>query len=574
MPSRSARLGLAAAVTLAVGIWPAIAFAAGPPYPPPTPGTRVYDTAGVLAAGTERAAESTIASIEQRTGAQIVVYTQLASDGVTTEDAERDAIALMDQWGVGRKGFDDGLVILFDLRESDDCHGEVQLYAGPGFRATFLSNEERQSVFENDMLPLLRDCRLDDALLEGLAKVDARATPEHAATLERARQIDAVLGLVVAPLLLVVVAAWGAWHWLRYGRDPVYLDDPSIHIPAAPPGLTPAAGALVFDGKSTRRTLTTAMVDLASRGSIRFIEERTGFLGRGRPKVGIDVDLQSPPATTPEEERRRHLQTVRPISSAESFAYDKLRDLSTLGHIDPDEVPRFAQSVTEFNRKLETYVVEHGWFGRRPTDVFRSWLVAAGVVGVGGGALIVLGANLPSQGLVVVGAAGIAAGLFLALVANVMPARTMPGAMIRAMLAAYRRTLQTTMAQARSMGEVVEQAAIPLVQSADDAVVWGVALGLHEEVERVLQRTVDDLRDGRVSSGYVPGWYGTGSGSAGSGGSGAGFAPGLMSSSAVPNFGGMMAALSTIGTAPGGGGAGGFGGGGSGGGGGGAGGSF
>src|SRR3954452_14854098 len=67
--------------------------------------------------------------------------------------------------------------------------------------------------------------------------------------------------------------------------------------------------------------------------------------------------------------------------------------------------------------------------GRRPTDVFRSCLVAAGVVGVGGGALIVVGATLPSQGLVVVGAAGIAAGLFLALVANVMPARTMPGAM-------------------------------------------------------------------------------------------------------------------------------------------------
>ena len=49
----------------------------------------------------------------------------------------RTPIRLMDQWGVGRKGFDDGLVILFDLDRSRQ-HGQVQLYAGPGFRATFL----------------------------------------------------------------------------------------------------------------------------------------------------------------------------------------------------------------------------------------------------------------------------------------------------------------------------------------------------------------------------------------------------------------------------------------------------
>ena len=57
-----------------------------------------------------------------------------------------------------------------------------------------------------------------------------------------------------------------------------------------------------------------------------------------------------------------------------------------------------------------------------------------------------------------------------------------------------------------------------------------------------------------------------------------GLAPGMMSSSPIPNFGGMMAALGTIGNSPAssgsGGGGGGFSGGGSGGGGGGAGGGF
>jgi hypothetical protein len=145
------------------------------------------------------------------------------------------------------------------------------------------------------------------------------------------------------------------------------------------------------------------------------------------------------------------------------------------------------------------------------------------------------------------------------------------------MLEAYRRTLQKTMAQARSMGQVVEEAGIPLLESPDDAVVWGVALGLQEEVERVLARTLDDLREGRATVGYLPGWYSgpDAGGAGGPGGGSGGWAPGVMSGSAIPNFGGMMAALGTIGNSPASSGSGGgFGGGGSGGGGGGSGGGF
>src|SRR5205085_8489650 len=108
---------------------------------------------------------------------------------------EADARALMDQWGVGRKGIDDGLVILFDLNREDPCHGQVQLFAGPGFQAAYLTDAERQRIFEGDMLPRLQACDLDAALLTALAKVDASATPEHRATIERGRQLDAVLGL-------------------------------------------------------------------------------------------------------------------------------------------------------------------------------------------------------------------------------------------------------------------------------------------------------------------------------------------------------------------------------------------
>ena len=57
-------------------------------------------------------------------------------------------------------------------------------------------------------------------------------------------------------------------------------------MPAPPPDLTAASGAMVMDGSTSRRALTTAMLDLASRGLVAFREEK-GILSR---KVGVDTD--------------------------------------------------------------------------------------------------------------------------------------------------------------------------------------------------------------------------------------------------------------------------------------------
>jgi hypothetical protein len=159
------------------------------------------------------------------------------------------------------------------------------------------------------------------------------------------------------------------------------------------------------------------------------------------------------------------------------------------------------------------------------------------------------------------------------IIAQFMPARTMSGAMIYAMLAAYRRTLIATMAMSRSMVDVVEKANLAWLETPDQAVVWGVALGLNSEVEAVLARSAQDVQTGQGSGAWLPFWYGPSYGysAVGGTGGGGGMAPGLFSAGALPDFSGMTAALGTIGVAPSssGSGGGGFSGGGSGGGGGG-----
>ena len=117
------------------------------------------------------------------------------------------------------------------------------------------------------------------------------------------------------------------------------------------------------------------------------------------------------------------------------------------------------------------------------------------------------------------------------------------------------------------------------LETPDQAVVWGTALGLQGEIEEVLSarsRTCDE-QPRWPSSTYFPAWYRTIDGSSFASGSRRAAAASIFSGSAVPDLGGMMSALGTIGNSPsssGSGGGGGFSGGGSGGGGGGAGGGF
>jgi uncharacterized membrane protein YgcG len=549
-------------------------IAPGPPFPDPEIDRAVYDYARILSPDAIVRAEATIDAIEARTAAEVVVYTEPVDYGVSTEETEARARALIDQWGIGRKGFDDGMVIFFDIDPSGE-HGQVQLYAAPGFEATFLTNEDRQRIYEDDMTPFLREADFDGALDIALRRIDAAATPENAQRLQLGRQANAVIGLIGAPIVFLGLAGWAFFSWRRYGKDPVYLDDPSILMPAPPPDLTAASGAFVMDGRSSRRALTTAMLDLASRGLLTFREDK-GLLGMSH-KVGVDT---IPDTGDPVEEAQRARNARKPIGPAEDYALRHLRALGDgkEGFIESDKLPEFGASVSGFDSALEDHVVKGGWVVEKPSRVVARWVAKGLLAIVAGGAAILLGANLPASGLVVIGGAAIAGGVVIMLFARSMPRVTMPGAMVRAMLAAYRRTLQKTMEQSRSMQQVVDNAGLAWLDTSDQAVVWGTALGLQADIEGVLQRSLEDVREQPqlASATYFPAWYRTSDGSSVAGGLAAGSGGSIFSGSAVPDLGGMMSALGTIGNSPAssGSGGGGFGGGSSGGGGGGAGGGF
>jgi hypothetical protein len=161
-----------------------------------------------------------------------------------------------------------------------------------------------------------------------------------------------------------------------------------------------------------------------------------------------------------------------------------------------------------FGPAVENYAERHGWLAGLPVLQRLRWrLTGAGEVGLA--ALLTLFCVWYAPELVGGVAAGVAAGgLVTFLMAPAMGARTPAGAEMKAQIAAYRRTLQLTFSQASSMDEVVAAHKLTWLETPDQALVWGMALGLQDDIEALLARTAELLDTGHGSAAtYVPAWY-------------------------------------------------------------------
>ena len=138
-----------------------------------------------------------------------------------------------------------------------------------------------------------------------------------------------------------------------------------------------------------------------------------------------------------------------------------------------------------------------GWLARMPSPLINRWSGIGIAELVVGGVLVFLGYIIPMSGLTLLGFALGVGGIGTIAFGHAMSQRTKEGAYVDAMLKAYRRTLQKTLEQARDMNQVVEDPQIrTLADTPDKAVMWGIALGLHQEVARVLERSLADMREG------------------------------------------------------------------------------
>ncbi len=84
---------------------------------------------------------------------------------------------------------------------------------------------------------------------------------------------------------------------------------------------------------------------------------------------------------------------------------------------------------------------------------------------------------------------------------------------MKAQLAAYRRTLKATFETSATLDDAVTATGLKWLETPDQALVWGVALGLRPDIEALLRRTTSGMSAGTIpTSAFLPRWIGRAAG--------------------------------------------------------------
>jgi len=248
---------------------------------------------------------------------------------------------------------------------------------------------------------------------------------------------------------------------------------------------------------------------------------------RAEASAALDglMRMMSDPAATARDPddymRRLEAVTGKPLTQEDrahikdwAARYEARAAVSPAPQYIPAERARALGAPLLFGPLVEAYAARNGWVVGLPVLQRLKWriiavlevlalpwiLLVAGSLAVsfGPGSDVVLG----------FGAGWLAGAIATFLMAPAMTARTHEGGRMKAQLAAYRRTLEMTFGEARSMDEVVASKRLAWLETPDQALVWGMALGLRQDIEGLLARTADLLEKGQGSRAtFVPAWY-------------------------------------------------------------------
>jgi len=108
----------------------------------------VNDFAGLFSLDQKVALEMKLSAFEKETGAEISVVTLKSLGG---DDAAGFAVKLMEEWGIGKKGVDNGILFMIAMEERD-----VRIDVGYGLEPT-VTDGAASAILRNIVLPAFKD---------------------------------------------------------------------------------------------------------------------------------------------------------------------------------------------------------------------------------------------------------------------------------------------------------------------------------------------------------------------------------------------------------------------------------
>ncbi|GAB3429218.1 TPM domain-containing protein [Massilia solisilvae] len=151
------------------------------PVPPLT--AHVVDQAGMLDASQRERLESVLADYEAKTGSQIAV---LLVKSTEPEAIEQYSIRVTDQWKLGRKGVDDG-VLLMVARDNPPALRRLRIEAGRGVQGV-LTDAQSKRILQDVIAPYFRNNQYYEGLVAGVGAIATLLNQEQFPAAAQQRQ--------------------------------------------------------------------------------------------------------------------------------------------------------------------------------------------------------------------------------------------------------------------------------------------------------------------------------------------------------------------------------------------------
>lgn len=199
------RLLLSALLLLATtGAGAADGFVAVPPL-----SGHVIDQAGMLDARQRASLEGVLAEYETRTGSQIAV---LLMASTAPEAIEQYGIRVADAWKLGRKGVDDGVILLV-ARDNPKALRRLRIEAGRGVQGS-LTDAQSKRILEDVIAPHFRQNDFYGGLAAGVSAIAGLLDKENLPPAQRHGQAQAAQddggGWLTLAVVLVFLAVFFA----------------------------------------------------------------------------------------------------------------------------------------------------------------------------------------------------------------------------------------------------------------------------------------------------------------------------------------------------------------------------
>ncbi|HJV53208.1 MAG TPA: TPM domain-containing protein [Noviherbaspirillum sp.] len=134
--------------------------------PVPPLQARVTDQAGMLTAQQRTALENVLREYEERTGSQIAV---LLVSKTAPEAIEQYSIRVFDAWMLGRKGLDDGVLLLV-AKDNPPALRRLRIEAGRGVQGT-LTDAQSKRILQDVIAPYFRQNDFYGGLTAGISAI-------------------------------------------------------------------------------------------------------------------------------------------------------------------------------------------------------------------------------------------------------------------------------------------------------------------------------------------------------------------------------------------------------------------